>query len=200
MRNTILSISAFGLAALAAGYTIAMNPPEFLQQKNAPEQVGSTYSFGTLMTSGSFYADKTGLSYAECQGMLREEASGGRLRSGLNYVCTPEDGDGLTYTLAFTKDSMTLFEGMTLRDCEISKNRINAQAIDHDPSAAAPMFCIPEAGTSYSTSLTWRLRNNEGYSSQLVTRDDCEATLAILDEARLAGSGSGLIYRCVEGP
>lgn len=210
MRNTILSISAFGLAAIAAGYTFATNPPDFFQQKvAASEPVRSTYSFGTKLTSGNFYADKTSLSYDDCQGMLQEEASG-TPRSSLNYVCTPEDGDGLTFSLAmktlnkdgttFSDALSTLSEGMTRRDCDTKRGEMNNQAIEYNPSFVDVFRCVPELGTAYSTSLTWRLVSEAGHTSALGTRSDCEANLAILDQARLEGRGSGLTYSCVEVP
>lgn len=210
MRNTILSISAFGLAAVAAGYTISVNPPAFLRHK-APviEPIRSTYSFGTYLSSGNLYADQTGLSYSECATMLRQEASGA-IRTGLSYVCAPEDGDGSTFSLVmrmlnegnstFSGETSFMFEGMTERDCESYRAESNANVVANNPSLAGMLLCIPEIGTSYSTSLSWRLVSEQGHRSQLGTRSDCEANLAILEAARLEGSGSGLKYRCVEVP
>ena len=210
MRNTLLSISAFGLVALAAGFTIAVNSLPFFQQvEAAPQAVRSTYSFGARFASGNFNPSRVGLSYFECWRLMNEEESA-LLRSGPNHVCKPEDGDGSTYSLfirgvdtetATPTDAFSvLFDGMTERDCEAERAEMGATAVAHNPLFVDVFRCIPESGTSYYTSLTWRLVSEAGHTSGLGTRSDCEANLAILDEARLAGSGSGLTYRCVEAP
>jgi len=152
MRNTIFSVLALAIAVILAGYTLIVNPPEFLHKYvTSHKATGSTYSFATRMSSGNLYVDKRGLSYAECQTMLNDlnlQRLSTGISAGLNNVCVPENGSELTYSQAFFRSETGRYEplisGLSYSDCQSGIAEWNEAAARSADKSVAPSICVPD--------------------------------------------------------